>query len=402
MLAAMNSARLIGTCAATLCFSLARGDVLPGDTADDAPFAVVDGLFDESKPDTLGLASAPGSETITVFRPRDGDNTFNHGAIVTQFKGQLLVQWQASRRDEDAPDTHVVYSTSIDGREWSEPALLAELAEDTMATSGGWWTNDEQLIAYINAWPDAGDIKQGGNTLFMSSADGMHWSEPAPVRDAEGRPVQGIFEQDPKALPGGRIISAFHMRPGLVVAPWYTDDASGTRGWTPGKMQNLPHDASTSRAIEPSWFLRRDGGMVMIFRDQADSFRKLAAVSNDRGLTWTKPVLTNMPDARTKQSAGNLPDGSAYLVGNPVTNRSRYPLVVTVSKDGRLFDRAWWLRAGGRDMQALKYPGRYKRPGYSYPKSAVIDDWLYVAYATNKEDIEITRVPVTSLVTGAQ
>jgi hypothetical protein len=97
-----------------------------------------------------------------------------------------------------------------------------------------------------------------------------------------------------------------------------------------------------------------------------------------------------------------LPDGSAYLVGNPVTNRSRYPLVVTVSKDGRLFDRAWWLRAGGRDMQALKYPGRYKRPGYSYPKSAVIDDWLYVAYATNKEDIEITRVPVTSLVTGAQ
>ena len=100
---------------------------------------------------------------------------------------------------------------------------------------------------------------------------------------------------------------------------------------------------------------------------------------------------------RTKQSAGNLPDGSAFLVGNPVKRRSRYPLVVTLSEDGRVFDRAWLLRAGGDALQPLRYPGRYKRSGYSYAKSAVIGGWLYVAYATNKEDIEITRVPVDAL-----
>ena len=33
-----------------------------------------------------------------------------------------------------------------------------------------------------------------------------------------------------------------------------------------------------------------------------------------------------------------------------------------------------------------------------YPKSIVWNGFLYVAYATNKEDVELTRVPLSSLV----
>jgi predicted neuraminidase len=235
--------------------------------------------------------------------------------------------------------------------------------------------------------------------MFATSTDGTHWSQLEPVVDRRGAPVPGIFEQDPRSLPDGRILSAFHLQPGLLAAPFYTDDPSGTRGWTRGRMENLPYAGSVSREIEPSWFSRSDDSIVMVFRDQAESFRKLASVSVDRGASWTAPVITNMPDARTKQSAGNLPDGTAFLVGNPVGNRSRYPLVVALSQDGRIFDRAWLLRAGGEALPALRYDGQYKRQGYSYPKSAVIGDWLYVAYATNKEDIELTRIPLSSLQT---
>lgn len=32
-----------------------------------------------------------------------------------------------------------------------------------------------------------------------------------------------------------------------------------------------------------------------------------------------------------------------------------------------------------------------------YPKSIIAHDCLYVIYATNKEDIQVTRVPLTSL-----
>ena len=369
---------------------------------DSAPFRVADGLFDQARPDTLGLAVHPAAKTATVFRPADGDNAFNHGAVITRFDGRYYVQWQTSRRDEDAPDTHVVFSTSADGQRWSPPAKLVESPAGAMTTSGGWWVYGGELVAFINVWPQAGNIGNGGYTMFVATADGRHWTEPQPVTDAEGRPVPGVFEQDPRALPGGRIVSAFHLQPGLLVAPFYTDDPSATSGWMRGRMDNLPHEGDVSREIEPSWFLRDDGAVVMVFRDQAESFRKLASVSTDRGETWTAPVVTRMPDARTKQSAGNLPDGTAFLVGNPVDGRARVPLVVALSADGRVFDRAFLLRAGGDELPPMRNAGRYKRPGYSYPKSAVIGDSLFVAYATNKEDIEVTQVPLAALTPRSQ
>jgi hypothetical protein len=135
----------------------------------------------------------------------------------------------------------------------------------------------------------------------------------------------------------------------------------------------------------------------MVFRDQASSFRQLASESCDSGETWTTPVLTDMPDSRAKQSAGNLPGGTAFLVNAPRADKLRVPLAITLSRDGRHFDRAWMLR-GPADLQPLRFEGLYKRPGYHYPKSVIWNDHLYVGYATNKEDVELTRVLLVSLI----
>ena len=104
-----------------------------------------------------------------------------------------------------------------------------------------------------------------------------------------------------------------------------------------------------------------------------------------------------MPDSRSKQSAGNLPDGTAYQINNPRDCKERFPLVITLSDDGILFDRAFLLRSGN-DLQKLRFPGKYKRVGFSYPKSVIWNDYLYIGYATNKEDVEITRVPIKNLI----
>ncbi len=137
-------------------------------------------------------------------------------------------------------------------------------------------------------------------------------------------------------------------------------------------MENLPFDDHVSRELEPSWFLRGDGNIVMIFRDQKSSFRKLACMSNDRGETWSVPVLTNMPDSRSKQCAGNLPDGTAFMINNPNNNKSRIPLVITLSRNGKYFNRAYLLRRGGDDLQPMRFEGKYKREGYSYPKAICV------------------------------
>lgn len=363
----------------------------------DEPFSVLR-LFDHDQPETLGLQWAGGVETFTIFSPGENDNHYNNGVVLLPFKGMLYAQWQSSATDEDADDTQVFYSRSADGYTWEKPSPLTHNTGPGITTSGGWWSDGQTLVAYINVWPQTEGGVREGYTEFIASSDGLTWTPVQSVKDFEGRPVSGIIEQDVHALPGGRLITAFHMQPGLTVRPFFTDDPLGISGWRAGEMKNLPSsDTNMSRELEPAWFYRKDGVIVMIFRDQQGTYRKLASVSRDQGLTWSVPVVVDTPDSRSKQSAGNLPDGTAFMVNNPSGNRSRWPLVITLSSDGFLFDRAYLLRSGGEDLQPLRYQGKYKSMGYSYPKSVVRGDYLYVSYATNKEDIELTRVRIDSL-----
>jgi hypothetical protein len=364
-----------------------------------APFDVAP-LFDPAKPD-LGLRRAPGAENVVVFAPTEKTDKFSNGVVLFPFRGKLYAQWQSSARDEDSVDTWVAYAVSSDGTHWSKPKVLVPAGRGpAMHSSGGWWSDGKTLVVFINVWPEgfvkADGSHPGGHTEYMTSRDGVHWSARKKVTGVDGKPIDGIIEQDPHALPSGRIVTAFHLRPGMIVAPFYTGDPLGVSGWARGKMENLPHEGNVSREIEPSVFLSGPC-LTMAFRDQAESFKVLAAQSCDDGATWTTPELTAMPDARAKLSAGNLPDGTAFLVNAPSGNKTRIPLAIGLSRDGKIFDRAYLLR-GTADLPPLRYPGRYKRPGYHYPKSVVWNGYLYVGYAANKEDVAVTRVPLSSLI----
>lgn len=362
------------------------------------PFQV-DPLFDLSQPETLGLSFAKDAETFTIFSPDETDNHYNHGVVLFPFKGKLYAQWQSSSKDEDGQDTQVFYSRSDNGKDWEKPKALTAKKDDGITTSGGWWSDGKTLVAYIGVWPENESDPKQGHTEYLISIDGLRWESAKAVTNSNEEPVLGIIEQDINAMPSGRLLTAFHMQPGLNVTPYYTNDPLGISGWKSGEMKNLPSkNQSMSRELEPSWFYRKDSAIVMVFRDQHSSFKKLASLSFDQGITWTIPTLVDTPDSRAKQSAGNLPDGTAFMVNNPSGKKTRYPLVITLSKDGFLFDKAFLLRSGGDDLQPLRYDGKYKRKGYSYPKSVVWEGYLYVSYATNKEDVEITQVPLGSLV----
>lgn len=380
---------------AVLCTAAALNGQDPG-----PPFTV-ERLFDHSRPETLGLSYPAGIETFPVFTPGEGDNKYNHGVVLFPFKGMLYAQWQSSALDEDAADTQVFYSRSANGKDWLKPVALTEKCTSGIKTSGGWWSDGETLIAYINVWPERDDGKARVYTEYLASPDGLTWKQPRPVTYRNGDTIPGIIEQDVHALPGGRIITAFHLQPRLVAMPYYTNDRMGITGWQQGEMDSvLLAEDGTGRAIEPGWFYTKDSAVIMVFRDQGSTFRKLASVSNDHGLTWTTPQLIDTPDSRSKQSAGNLPDGTAYMINNPSGNRDRFPLVITLSSDGYVFDRAFLLRSGGDDLQPVRFSGKYKRKGYSYPKSVIWEKYLYVSYATNKEDVEVTRIPIENLLAG--
>ena len=134
----------------------------------------------------------------------------------------------------------------------------------------------------------------------------------------------------------------------------------------------------------------------MFFRDQASSFLKLASVSDDRGESWSPPALTNIPDSRSKQCAGSLPDGRVFWVGNPTGNKSRRILALAISENGYRFDKAFLL-AGPEELPTRRREGRYKTLGYNYPKAVVIGDELWIPLSQNKEDAIAFRIPLESL-----
>ena len=361
------------------------------------PFKV-NPLFTFEQPKTLGLPFAEGVETITIFSPNDGENKYNHGLVLFPFKGMLYAQWQSSSLNEDSEDTQVYYSKSKNGKDWCKPIELTKKWSQGIKTSGGWWSDGNTLIAYVCMWSDKKKDCKEGYTEYILSTDGVNWSSAKPIENKNGEPILGIIEQDVHALPNGRLITAFHLQPGLTATPFYTDDPLGISGWNPGIMKNNSTDNKCiSREIEPSWFYRNDGAIVMIFRDQNNTFKKLSSISLDNGTSWTVPVIIDTPDSRAKQSAGNLPSGNAFMVNNPSGNKDRFPLVITLSKDGFLFDKAFLIRSGGQDLQTMRFQGKYKRTGYSYPKSVIWGDYLYIGYATNKEDVELSRIPIESL-----
>ena len=366
-----------------------------GQAQETLPY-IADGLLDSTHIETLGLRVCPAVKTVTIFSPTDESMHYANGVVMTAFKNTLFCMWQCSQTDEDAPETSVVMSKSTDeGHTWSHPIVIAAASDSCYCTSGGWISTTDTLVAFINTWPKRLQ-PIGGFTQYIISTNGNNWSEPKPVRMNDGQVMSGVIEQDPYTMGCGRIIGAVHFQPGLHIAPVYTDSPTGLNGWK--RAYFTGHDrGKQSQEIEPSLYQRRDSTLVMIFRDQASSFCKMASMSKDNGETWTEPMVTNIPDARVKQSAGNLPDGTAYLVGNPTGAKRRWPLVALLSKDGCRFDKAILLRAGGSDLQPQRYLGKAKTHGYNYPKSMIHNGKLYIAYATNKEDVEYTVVDLNAL-----
>ncbi|MCU4164946.1 exo-alpha-sialidase [Carboxylicivirga caseinilyticus] len=357
--------------------------------------SVKNNLFDQSNAEDLGLEMPLGLETATIYSASDSTDKYCNGAVAIAFKDRIYCMWQSSEQDEDSHDTRVVYSYSDDGKIWTNPGILAASPDSGYCTSGGWWQYGDTLVAYINEWTYE-ESPRYCRVKYMLSTDGINWSGKKTVRWLHGEEMIGAFEQDPHQIASGRIINAVHVSPGLHLSPIFTDDPSGISGWQQGQMNNMEYKGDVTRELEPSSYLRKDGALVMVFRDQKSSFCKLASVSLDEGRSWSTPVITDMPDSRSKQSAGNLSDGTAYFVSNPVNSKMRYPLVLTLSDDGKIFNKAYVLRKSS-ELPSLKYDGKYKREGYHYPKSMVYNDCLYIAYTTNKEKVEITKVSLKGL-----
>lgn len=366
-------------------------------------FEVNTALFNHKIADTVGLSPIE-SNTYTIFSPQfPQDMKFNNHPQLAIFKGMMYACWVGHPEHETSPEAYLFISRSQDGQNWEKPWIIG----NPLRACGGLWATQKALYCYglvaDNELKGDNSVTDRPQTEIYKSTDGVNFELINVIDNA-------MPSESPRATPTGRLIMPCHglgtgeLSDVRISRLLYTDDPEGVKGWKEGKIKfsdeiQITGSKKMARPIEPSWFARKDGTLVAIFRDlrfdaKIRTWRTWSAVSRDNGKSWSEPVLTNMPDSDSMQCARNLPDGTVCMINNPVPTRRRVPLAMTLSKDGYSFNHSFLLRAA---PQKKRFEGISKTDGYSYPGAIVWGDNLFVSYATNKEDIEITQITLAAI-----
>ncbi len=345
------------------------------------------GLFDQSARNTLGLPALKGEHVVIYMATKDGYKFCHHSNLVV-FNNRLHAMWSNGKVHEDANGQRILGCSTTDGVNWTDPEVLAADPDGPTgpraAVAAGFHVHADTLTVFYTSIIGEQPIDPRSTLYAITTRDGKNWSSPREI-------ATGLYIDGPRRMRDGRLLlsgQTADRQPRLM----FTDTVDGLSGWKPGIIPS--NDIFTFP--EPTWFQRPDGTLVMLFRTRSGHLRLYASMSNDRGETWSSPLETNFPDATARSFAGNLPDGTAFIISNPSTTPSKYPtigrripLTLALSDDGINFERAYVVRG---DPTQMRFPGKSKLAGWQYPSAVAWRGWLYVAYSINKEDVGVTRI----------
>jgi hypothetical protein len=274
----------------------------------------------------------------------------------------------------DRADQHVSFATSLDGLKWSPIENLTGRPDPGYGwIARGFWVRDGKLLALASRYKAPGYHGEGLSlhAFELAASQPPRWRHAGLVFD------DAINNFPPKRIPTGEWMMS--RRDGNQAVHYLVGGTKGFDQWTSYPV--VGYADSALKAEEPYWWVLPDGHIASLFRDNANSGFLFRAFSTDHGRTWTRPVRTNFPDAKSKFSGVRLRDGRYVLVSNPHPKR-RDPLALAVSDDGLVFTRMGYL-VGGRHVD--------------YPHVIEHGDALYVAFATAKQTMEVLKVQVSDL-----
>jgi hypothetical protein len=322
-------------------------------------------------------------------RPQKGVNQHNY---LIHHDGRFWVMWSDGPRIEDMVGQVVKYSTSRDGLHWETPKFLTgyppnsgpdsphyntRRKEGRRYISRGFWAREGQLLALVALDEAAGFF---GASLelraFRWETAAQQWADAGVVHD------NAINNFPPQRLPTGEW--AMTRRKWDYVdtgVEFLIGGVQAMNRWTSVPVVRGAGGAVTLKAEEPIWWALPDGNLAALFRDNARSGWVYRAFSTDAGRTWSPPVATDFPDARSKLYGFRLQDGRYVFVSNS-NPKKRDPLTLAVSQDGLVFDRLYYV-VGGRHVD---YPHMIEHAGH-----------LYIAHSGGKQSVEIQRVRLADL-----
>jgi len=360
--------------------------------------------LDPALPDG-GLPPYPGVQSYQVFRASrdvpeltDGKGwTYHHHVDMACWKGRLYVGWNSCERDEDVWPSRELYSTSIDGRTWTDPVELFPQGVSTPLRMYFFHAANGRMLAIAGMRLDTADTDEDRKgPLVVREIRADHTLGNVHALQGAGAPphfdrshdadfvaacrqllADGVFlEQQDR----GKLLGERRMK-------WH-DAAAWPQGSVPGDNEKWVAGKAYS-------FFRRPDGLVI-----GMSKMGWTTTSRDHGETWTQPsVPPTLVTGKAKIWSQQTRDGRFALVYNP-SQRNRYPLAIVTGDDGRTFRD---MRIVQGELPVQRYAGMHRSIGPQYVRG--ISHWaddgsraderaMWLVYSMNKEDIWVSRVPL--------
>ncbi len=332
------------------------------------------------------LPRLPGSHMfVNDVRLQMGVNQHNYLAF---HDGQYWIMWSDGPGIEDRVGQRVKYATSPDGLKWSAPQYLTPVPEGANTPSlygtrsergfryiaRGFWLRNNELLALASLDEAAGFFGPGlALRAFRYNKTWDKWEDIGVVHE------DAINNFSPQQLPGGEWMMSRRKHDYTTSGVEFL--IGGVGKLTDWKSFPVLGSASELAAEEPTWWVLPDSNLAALFRDNRKSGFLYRSFSADNGRTWSTPVRTNFPDARSKFSSTRLKDGRYVLVSN-ANPEKRDPLVLSISDDGIVFNKMYYL-VGGRHVD--------------YPHVIEHDGHLLVAFAGGKQTVEVIKIRLSDI-----
>ncbi|HID76695.1 MAG TPA: exo-alpha-sialidase [Planctomycetaceae bacterium] len=327
------------------------------------------------------------------------DLRFQLHNYLAYYGGRFWCIWSDGPPIEDEPTQEVRYATSDDGLTWSEPKPVTGTPPAPYAfIARGLWVRHGQLLALVAHFK--------GKGAFGADKELELWAYAWDDRSGLWRFEQKVYDDainnfPPQKLPSGDwILTRRDARFNVSVL------IGGRRALDDWQAFPLvgADQVPGFRPDEPIfWTLSDNKTLFALFRDNGGSERLFHSTSPDLGRSWSKPVMTNFPNATSKLFSMETSRGYRVLVLNANPRAGRRQLHVAMSRDGRTFTRLALLAVPSPPKdEAVSSVGLRKKfqtgiATLQYPHVIEHDGHLLIAFSRNKKETELLRVPLDAL-----